>query len=111
MKASEVISAALGILADESDWCQHDLQKYSSLHHKMQYCLVGSLQQVGGFNDFAFNDNVKAYHAVRMAISRVLAEQYSVCDGAIGRWNDTHTFAEVRSVLEKSRANLEEIGQ
>lgn len=100
MKPSEVIDGALGVLADESDWCQGDLYRYTSADNKEQFCLVGALQHI---------TVGEGYQGAICAVGRVVTEQYRT--KGIGNWNDSHTFPEVRAVLEKAKANLEEAGQ
>lgn len=118
MKPSEVLDKALDVLADESDWCQrklYDAVGAETGEIKMQHCMVGALHvaMAGGHN------HVRWDHApysslnrdVREALSNVVTEQYGWCGDGLGFFNDTHTYSEVRSTMEKAKAHLEEQGQ
>lgn len=118
MKPSEVLDKALDVLADESDWCQrklYDAVGAETGEIKMQHCMVGALQvaMAGGHNNVRWGHVPYSFlnRDVREAIHNVLAEQYGWRSDDLGFFNDTHAYSEVRSTMEKAKANLEEQGQ
>lgn len=115
MKPSELLDKALEVLADESDWCTGRLYKLTM--YKLQHCLIGALRvaEDGCHHNVNWHTTIWAsgpvVFEVKNALQHTIREQYHSEIGSLGGFNDNHTFGEVRSVMEKAKADLEEQGK
>jgi len=106
MKPSEILDKALTeVIPDESRWCQDALFEGGD-----RCCLAGAMM-IAADAMRASNGTPEHldYMAARAAVMRVLLERGE--GQSVPRFNDSHTYDEVRAVMEKARAGLQEAGQ
>lgn len=122
MKPSEVIDTMLTeVIPDESKWCRG-----KELNSQGQHCTVGAMKKVLGGRVYAIPTDAPVRYAYdlsanQMRIADVIQKEAvehikSILPDHDYFWevvffNDSHTYDEVREVLEKARAGLQEKGQ
>lgn len=111
MKPSEVIDKALTeVIPDESAWCQKSLSTEDGKH-----CMAGAMMAAARGNVAHFlaglsnRESDDPYYAARLACIKVLVDLD--LNDSLPRFNDNHLYSEVRAVMEKARAELQEKGQ
>ena len=121
MKPSEIIDKALvEVIPDESRWCQRALCDI----HTGQHCAMGALRvaaygsilqpvlidhENGAYHEIAYHEMSNVSAAIQ-EIERCI-EACTGLDWPLFSFNDTHTYPEVREMMEKARAGLQEEGQ
>lgn len=103
MKPSEIIDKALTeVIPTEEQWWNgcgaHNAEN-------TQHCIVGAISMAMG--EEAGHVHHQALEAIRLQVREFTNDTGS----ALGYFNTKHTFEEVRTVMEKARAQLQEEGR
>lgn len=108
MKPSEIIDKALTeVIPDETKWCQ--LARHNLFD---QHCLLGAMDIAAGrMENGAYIRVPNEYLWARSAVLSAIEEQYG-SPTLVTAFNDQlgRTYDEVRMVMEKARAGLQEKG-
>jgi len=114
MKPSEIIDKALvEVIPDESRWCQRMLYDgYTKQHCAMgalRVAAYGSILQPVLIENGMYHEKANVSAAIQEIERRIGASTGLLW--ALPTFNDTHTYSEVREMMEKARAGLQEEGQ
>lgn len=120
MKPSEVIDKALtDVLTGPEKWTKGGLERLGD-DGDVTYCMAGAMMRAVSTNCLEGltsaqpeeTDRFRLYQAALGGVNGVLADSYQYYGGVAG-FNDKpeRTFDEVREVLEKARAQMQEKGE
>ena len=110
MKQSEIIDAMLDKIPDENHWCKGSFSQWDNESHK-SYCMLGAymaLPRASGYNVLSpLVDKIReTYPSLDYATEADVGH-----DIALFNDMDSTTYEDVRAILEKTRAALQEVGK
>lgn len=112
MKPSEVIDKALtDYIPDAAHWTKGTFRIASGGGDDEQYCMLGAIGMAQSESALApeLAYGGKAYAAIKAVINELTGSP----NACVGEFNDTIAkgYDDVRAVMEKARANLQECGE
>ena len=110
MKPSEIVDKALTeVLVSEDNWQQGTYHNGVTLEEATAFCLMGALYRVQNDPYVAVNKDILV---IREHLRNAIGSDMIANELGVATWNDEEgrTFTDVRELLEKTRAALQEQG-